>query len=218
MNPVIELMAGPGGLPEQVLHFEPAMLLESSPPDMRWFCLRVAPKQEHIAVAHLRKVYHVAVFCPRLRFQKATRTGRRWYVEALFPSYLFGRFDYLTQHRAVQYCPGVSTIVHFGSKIIPVPDLAIGELQAAVPEGSGETITIQPEVRTGQEVQVVEGAFAGLRAVVTRIMPARQRVAVLLEFLGRMSETEIPIGNLLPATRHPLEGVPHQARQAHPKG
>jgi transcription antitermination factor NusG len=94
-----------------------------------------------------------------------------------------------------------------------VPDRAIGDLLAAVPEGAGETITIQPEVQLGQEVQVVEGAFAGLRAVVTRVMPARQRVAVLLEFLGRMSETEVPMGNVLSAVRHPMEGVPKEARR-----
>ena len=195
------------------LHFEPSQMAEGRGLDLRWFCLRVAPKQEHVAIAHLRKVYKVEVFCPRLRFQKATRTGRRWYVEALFPAYLFGRFDYLTQHRAVHYCPGVSSIVHFGGKVIPVPRKAIEELLEAVPEGVGETITIQPEVQLGQEVQVVEGAFAGLRAVVTRMMPARQRVAVLLQFLGRMSETEVPIGSVLSAARHPLQGVPKEARR-----
>ena len=196
------------------LHFEPARLVEGGAPDPKWFCLRVAPKQEQLAIAHLRKVYGIEVFCPRLRFQKATRTGRRWYVEALFPSYLFGKFDYLTRHRAVQYCAGVSTIVHFGDKIIPVPERAIRDLQSVVPEGGREeTITIQPEVRMGEEVQVVEGAFAGLKAVVTRIMPARQRVAVLLEFLGRLSETEVPVATVLPTARHPLEGVPEEARK-----
>ena len=194
-------------------HFEPSEMVEGGGLDMRWFCLRVAPKQEHVAIAHLRKVYQVEVFCPRLRFQKATRTGRRWYSEALFPSYLFGRFDYLTQHRAVQYCPGVSSIVHFGGKVIPVPKEAIEDLVAAIPEGVGEMITILPEVRPGQEVQVVEGAFAGLKAVVTRIMPARQRVAVLLEFLGRLSETEVAVGTVLPTARHPLEGVPEEAQR-----
>ena len=200
----------PGG---DSLHFEPSRMEAGGAPELRWFCLRVAPKQEHVAIAHLRRVYQVEVFCPRLRFQKATRTGRRWYVEALFPAYLFAKFDYLTQHRAVHYCPGISSIVHFGGKVIPVPEKAIEELRLAVPDGAGETITIQPQVLLGQEVQVVEGAFAGLRAVVTRVMPARQRVAVLLEFLGRMSETEVPIGSVLSAARHPMEGVPKGARR-----
>ena len=206
-NPVIP------NSPGDFLHFEPAQLLEGGALDEKWFCLRVAPKQEHLAIAHLRKIFKIEVFCPRLRFQKATRTGRRWYVEALFPSYLFGRFDYLTQHRGVQYCPGVSTIVHFGNKIIPVPERAIRDLQSVVPEGENETITIEPEVKMGEEVQVVEGAFAGLKAVVTRIMPARQRVAVLLEFLGRLSETEVAVGTVLPTARHPLEGVPEEAQR-----
>ena len=199
--------------PSSWLHFEPAKLLEGGEPDYKWFCLRIAPKQEHVAITHLRKVFAIEVFCPRLRYQKATRTGRRWYVEALFPSYIFARFDYLTHHRGVQYCAGVSTIVHFGNKIIPIPELAVKELQMAVPAGEKEMITITPEVRTGEEVQVVEGAFAGLKAVVTRVMPARQRVAVLLEFLGRLSETEVPVATVLPTARHPLEGVPQEARQ-----
>lgn len=198
---------------EPFLHFEPSKLTEGGAPDFKWFCLRIAPKQEHIAITHLRKIFDIEVFCPRLRYQKATRTGRRWYVEALFPSYIFARFDYLTHHRGVQYCAGVSTIVHFGNKIIPIPDGAVHDLRSAVPTGEKEMITITPEVRTGEEVQVVEGAFAGLKAVVTRVMPARQRVAVLLEFLGRLSETEVPVATVLPTARHPLEGVPEKARQ-----
>jgi len=38
-------------------------------------------------------------------------------------------------------------------------------------------------------------------------------VAVLLEFSGRMSEREVPMGNVLSAVRHPMEGVPKQARR-----
>jgi transcription antitermination factor NusG len=36
--------------------------------------------------------------------------------------------------------------------------------------------------------------FHGLLAVVTRIMPARERVAVLLEFLGRQTTVELAGG------------------------
>ena len=40
---------------EEFLHFEPSKLLEGGAPDPKWFCLRIAPKQEHIAITHLRK-------------------------------------------------------------------------------------------------------------------------------------------------------------------
>ena len=41
------------------------------------------------------------------------------------------------------------------------------------------------------------GAFRGLKAVVTRVMPARERVQVLLEFLGRQTSVEVPAGEVL---------------------
>jgi len=50
-----------------------------------WFCLRAQPKSEHIAAAHLKRMEGVKVFLPRVRFQRATRQGRVWVTEALFP-------------------------------------------------------------------------------------------------------------------------------------
>ena len=55
---------------EEFLHFEPAKLQEGGAPDLKWFCLRIAPKQEHIAITHLRKIFAIEVFCPRLRYEQ----------------------------------------------------------------------------------------------------------------------------------------------------
>ena len=46
--------------PEEFLHFEPAKLQEGGAPDPKWFCLRIAPKQEHIAITHLRKIFAIS--------------------------------------------------------------------------------------------------------------------------------------------------------------
>ena len=59
-----------------------------------WFCLRAQPKREHIAAACLRQNSEVEVFCPRVRFRKHTNRGPVWFVESMFPGYLFARFDY----------------------------------------------------------------------------------------------------------------------------
>ncbi len=56
-----------------------------------WYCLRSQPKHEHIAAAHLRLLEGVTVFCPRIRFKRATRQGLVWVTEAMFPGYLFAR-------------------------------------------------------------------------------------------------------------------------------
>lgn len=47
------------------------------------------------------------------------------------------------------------------------------------------------EPSPGDFVRIGEGAFAGLEALVLAILPARARVRVLMEFLGREIEAEV---------------------------
>ena len=52
-------------------------------------------------------------------------------------------------------------------------------------------------VQPGDDVEIAEGAMRGLRAVVSRVMRSRERVAVLLEFLGRQTTIEVPANFLV---------------------
>ena len=155
-----------------------------------WFCLRSQPKHEHIAAAHLRKMGGVEAFLPRVRFQRATRQGPAWTTEALFPNYLFARFDWQSSLRQVQAARGVSSVVHFGARWPVIETGVIAELQAAF--GAEALHTIAADLRPGDAVHIAEGSFCGLRAVVTRLMPGRERVAVLMDFLGRQTTIELP--------------------------
>ena len=47
-----------------------------------------------------------------------------------------------------------------------------------------EVVTVDPEIKEGQSVHIAEGPFQGLEPVVTQVLSARERVKVLLEFLG----------------------------------
>jgi transcriptional antiterminator RfaH len=155
-----------------------------------WFCLRSQPKHEHIAAAHLRKMEGVEVFLPRVRFKRTTRQGLVWATEALFPNYLFARFDWQNSLRQVQAARGVSGVVHFGERWPVIAEAVIADLQRAV--GTTELHTISAELRPGDTVQIADGAMRGLSAVVTRVMPSRERVAVLMDFLGRQTTIEVP--------------------------
>jgi transcriptional antiterminator RfaH len=155
-----------------------------------WFCLKSQPKHEHIAAAHLRQTSAVEVFLPRIRFKRATRQGTVWVTEALFPSYLFARFDWQASLRQVQHSRGVRGVVHFGERWPAIPGETIHELQQAV--GESGLRTIPEQFLPGDEVEITEGAMRGLRAVVTRILPGRERIAVLMEFLGRQTMIELP--------------------------
>jgi len=165
-----------------------------------WYCVRSLPKQEHIAAAHLRTLQGVEVFCPRVRLRRITRRGPVWFVEALFPGYLFARFDRWLSQKAVTYSQGVTTIVRFGEEIARVPDEAIEGLRQHM--GEEECKTISQELHEGDKVIVAHGMFRGLSSVVTGVMPARDRVRVLLEFLGQCRDVEMATDQVLPDGGH----------------
>ena len=163
--------------------------------DLHWFCLKAQTKREHIAADHVRQIPGSAVFLPRVRFQRKTVRGLAWFTEALFPGYVFARFDFQLQFRQVNHAAGVRGIVHFGDRWPTIPDGAIAELQLAI--GTESVCTITGPLAVGEEIEVASGALRGLKAVVSRVMPARERVLVLLEFLGRQTSVEVAAADVI---------------------
>lgn len=172
--------------------------------DLLWFCLKTQPKHEKLAAHFLRSKVGIEVFSPALRFQRATVTGKKWFEEALFPGYIFGRFPYRTHYRLVASAMGVTKVVGFGGEPAVVPDDVIAELRKFIRDN--EVIEISPVIAAGDEVTLMDGAFKGLRAVVTRVMPAKDRVAVLLDLLGTQREVEVTIDRVVGGKVHPLSG------------
>ena len=173
------------------------MATESSelPPPVEWFCVRSQPKHEHIAAAHLRQLAGVTVFLPRIRFKRATVRGAAWTTEALFPGYLFARFAWQTDLRAVQHARGVGGIVHFGERWPTVAAETIADLRATF--GEEELHTVSDTLAPGDVVRVAEGSLRGLLAVVTQVQSGRDRVAVLMEFLGRQTMVELSLNAVI---------------------
>ena len=157
--------------------------------DEAWFCVRTQPKHEHIAAANLRQDAKIEVFLPRIRFKRRTRQGLVWVTEALFPNYLLAKFDLQTCLRQVHHARGVRGVVHFGARWPSVPESTVDELRATVGMNDVHVITAEPQ--PGDKGVVVAGAFQGWQAVITRVMPAKQRVAVLLNFLGQQTAVEL---------------------------
>jgi transcriptional antiterminator RfaH len=164
-------------------------------PDPVWFCLKTQPKREHLAATALRRQFGVECFSPRLRFRRLTQRGPVWFVEAMFPGYLFAKFVYSEQHRAVEGSHGIRGIVHFGVHLAMLPENIVSGLRSRV--GEEEVVTVDSSLKVGQSVEIVEGPFRGLEALVTRLLPARERIRVLLEFLGRPLEMEISTTQVL---------------------
>jgi transcriptional antiterminator RfaH len=154
-----------------------------------WYCARTKPKHEHIAAANLRKRLSLEVFQPQLRTERVTRRGVLRVTEPLFPCYVFVRCVMAERLDDVRFTGGVSGIVHFGDRIPSVPDCAIEELRKCFM--ANEPMLVEEVLLPGDDVMVAEGAFAGMRASVIRVLPARRRVQVLLDILGRPTEVEV---------------------------
>jgi transcriptional antiterminator RfaH len=176
----------------------------SSPNENAWYCLKTQTKREAIAAAHLRELEGVEVFCPMLRYRKATRRGKVWWVEALFPGYVLARFVLEKEERAVMYSQGVRGLVRFGDKVPSIPDDFVEVLRQEVArQGAKEVLTVGPRITEGEEVELAHGPLGGVRATVVEVLPARERVKVLLEFLGREQVIEVDLFSLL-LPRKPL--------------
>jgi transcriptional antiterminator RfaH len=113
----------------------------------------------------------------------------------MFPSYLFARFQLADMGRKVEYAHGVKGIVRFANRYPTVGDGVLVQLREYV--GVKEVKQLEYAPTRGDKVSIGEGAFAGLDAVVTQILPATERVKVLMDFLGRKIEAEVQSSSVL---------------------
>lgn len=172
-------------------------------PDPAWFCLRSQPKHEHIAAIHLRKrIEEIDVFCPRLRIRKQTRRGAVWFVEALFPGYLFAKFNPSEALQEVKVTPGVTNILSFGLLTPSIGEEIIQELRTEFDQN--ELHEVRQEFKPGDEVTISEGPFSGLKASVIRVLSGPQRVQILMDVLGRQTPVEVSCSELVGAISPPL--------------
>jgi transcriptional antiterminator RfaH len=155
-----------------------------------WYCARTKPKSEHIAASNLRASSNIEVFHPRLRSTQTTRTGIvRRITEPLFPGYLFVRCNLFESLDRIRHTFGISSLVSFGLRIPPVPESVIEELMECFE--ADETLLMHRHPAPGDVVNVTTGAFYGMQAIVLRSWPAKRRVQVLLDILGRPTPMEV---------------------------
>ncbi|NWK55567.1 hypothetical protein HW115_08085 [Verrucomicrobiaceae bacterium N1E253] len=165
-----------------------------------WYCVRTQSKREHLASKALNQLEGVETFCPRLRYKKATRRGKVWWVEAMFPGYIFAKFIRKEFERAVIHTQGVMCLLRFGNEVPAISDTFIDELHQYISECESEEegmLTLQPIIQTGDEVEIAHGALQGMSGKVVEIRPAHERVKLLIDFLGNEQVVDADLFSLL---------------------
>ncbi len=151
---------------------------------LRWYTLQTKSRKESTVEKRLSDL-GLEVFLPWLRLRRRVGSRFRRVLAPLFPGYLFCRLDLLMSGKAARYAPGVRDFVKFGPKIAEVEEDIIKDLVERCPGGVAE---FKPRpYRYGETILIREGPLSGLEAVFEREMKGNERVAVLLELLGRQT-------------------------------
>jgi len=149
---------------------------------LRWFVINTKPKKE-TTVERLFQEGGIAVYNPKYREEKRIRP--------FFPGYEFVRFSHPEQYKLVKYTRGVKRIVGNDAGPIPVGDEVIDGVRAREVGGLIELSKhgIEPEI--GDEIEVAEGTFRGLRGIFTKGMSDQDRVLILLNYVSYQAQLVI---------------------------
>lgn len=161
-----------------------------------WYVVRTKPRHESVAATNLR-VKGIQVYLPRLAgglLQQ--RAAAPHFTEPLFPGYLFARLVLAREHHVAAWTPGVANLLVDGDgRPVPLDDAVIESLRCRA--DGGEVFRPRP-LRVGTPVEIRNGPFAGLLAVIDRPCSAAGRVQILLDLLRRQTRLDLPASAVAP--------------------
>ena len=158
-------------------------------PGLRWYAIQTKPRREKEVEKRLSGL-NLEVFLPWMRARRRIGSKFHWVMVPLFPGYLFCLLDLVVSGKAARYSPGVKDFLKFGSQIAEVGVAIIQSLRERCPGGIAHIDLIAP--KPGDPVKINEGPFSGLEAIFERNLKGSERVAVLLEILGRQTRLVLP--------------------------
>jgi transcriptional antiterminator RfaH len=164
----------------------------------KWYVARTKALAEYTARDRLETA-GCEVFLPCV----GTVRPRRGHKDApLFPGYLFLHYD-LDQMgwQLLNQVTQLAGLVAFDGVAPPVPDEVIAELRERV-EAINRSGGLWTRFHVGDRVHVTLGPLESLAEVVANAKSPRDRVRVLLEFLGQSVHAEVPWKDVRPTGVH----------------
>ncbi|MDC0439777.1 hypothetical protein OAL76_01165 [Gammaproteobacteria bacterium] len=114
-------------------------------------------------------------------------------VEVLFPGYIFVNTSF-ENYSALKYTMGIRNIIKFGDNISCISDEEIEAMQMA--EEVSKIDPVVSQIQIGQDVMIAKGSLTGSIVKVCSL-PSKERVGVLLSFLGSVRRVTIPEKDLI---------------------
>lgn len=154
-----------------------------------WYALRSKPQKEELVWKQLIS-REIECFYPRMRVHPVNPRSRK--VKPYFPGYLFIHVDLEDVGISpLKWMPHTLGLVTFGDEPASVPDhliIALNKKIKEINEAGGELFD---GLKKGDKIWIHTGPFSGYEAIFDHRLPGKERVKVLLQFIGE--QRKIPI-------------------------
>ncbi len=154
-----------------------------------WYAVYTRPRHEKKVFEQLEEK-EWETFLPLVKQVRLWKDRKKKIEVPMFRSYLFARFDYKYRYELLQI-KGVVKIVNFRGTPAIVPDWQIEALKTMIE--NPQKMKLESYMRAGEEVEVIEGPFKGMRGAIKTIKGAT-RLVVTIEGILQSVSVEIESG------------------------
>ena len=163
----------------------------------QWYLVQLKPNSFRLAERNLQR-QGFETFLPLQEISRRKNSRFTADFRPLFPGYMFVCFEINAPlwHK-INSTIGVSRLVTFANQYKPIPLNLISNLMLRC---NKEGKLLPPKkLNTGDSIKILNGPFANFVTSVERI-DARQRIWVLMEFMGQRTKMQIAPDNVQLAT------------------
>jgi transcription elongation factor/antiterminator RfaH len=158
----------------------------------RWYVIQTKPHKEFMVRDALARLQDMQAYLPTLRVKPVNPRARK--VRPFFPGYLFARVDLSRVGlSAIQWNPGIVRVLGSGDQPVDVPPHVIDKIRDRVREVQQEETLARDRFRKGDHVRITIGPFEGFEGMFDTRLGGQTRARILVEFLGRLTVTEVDV-------------------------
>ncbi|WP_051201892.1 transcription/translation regulatory transformer protein RfaH [Ferrimonas senticii] len=162
---------------------------------LAWYLLHCKSRKEQAVVSWFA-AQDINTFVPEIAVQKLVAGKKVQRTEALFPGYLFVRFDpHVTPFARINGAPNVGSIVRTNKQLLPVETSLVVSLREAQ---NRRTEPMDELPKRGDKIRIHQGPFANLEAIFDE-PDGDKRSMLLIEMMGkpqRLSLDNLSFGRL----------------------
>lgn len=155
-----------------------------------WYAIQTKPCKEFVVRDAFAGTPDIKVYLPLLKVKPVNPRSRK--ILPFFPGYLFVHADLCRVGlNAVQWRPGVVRVLGSAGQPTTISTHVIAGIRSRVDEIQQEESLALGRFRRGDRVRITSGPFEGFEGMFDTRLGGQTRARILIEFLGRLTATEI---------------------------